>query len=110
MKEYIAKKDAIKLLNEQLVAPMIEHPSHNRAIHRCVEIIKKMIPAPDVREVKWKPYDAKHEPEKGKMYLVTVNFDGHIYVDIDEYIDSGWDDYINGEVLAWMPLPEVYSK
>ena len=58
--------------------------------------------------INWIPYKEK-EPEEGKRYLVTVNFNNELLVDIDDYFSYGWDDW-HDAVVAWAELPEPYKE
>ena len=54
-------------------------------------------------------------PEDGQRILVNVKWNGHEFVQMDEYydddgsyLDSGYE--IGSEATAWMPLPEPYKE
>ena len=63
-------------------------------------------------EIKWNPFP-ENTPEKGKMYLVTVEWAGKNEVETAEYtqgFESKWATFLEGEVIAWAELPEPYEK
>lgn len=54
-------------------------------------------------------------PDDGQVILVSINLRGHERVQYDEfytddgsYLDSGY--AIGAEAVAWMPLPEPYTR
>lgn len=67
----------------------------------------------------WIPVKEKWSPEEGGTYLVTVH-DERIfesgYGTVSTYYnkrDNQWvpdDEWIKGEVVAWMPMPEPYKE
>lgn len=69
-------------------------------------------------EERWIPVKEKWAPEEGGTYLVTVH-DQRVfksgYGTISAYYnkkENQWvpdDEWIKGEVVAWMPMPEPYK-
>ena len=61
----------------------------------------------DAVPFKWTPC-SERLPEEIGTYLVTVNFHGHIYVCMDNFLPSGWEE-IGWTRLAWAKVPEPYK-
>lgn len=62
--------------------------------------------------VDWHPFNENSFPSKYGSYLVTVEVDEEISVEIAEFLSKSkeWVFYFNDEVLAWAELPKPYGR
>ena len=72
-------------------------------IYKAIESVEPV----DAIPFKWIPC-SERLPEEVGTYLVTVNFHGHIYVCMDNFLPSGWEE-IGWTRLAWAKVPEPYK-
>ena len=106
--EYISRDVALRQLNATCLATDCDNYNGVRcracAYADAMDFIDA-IPAADVQPVNQWISVKERQPDKDDLYLVAVENEICVYMDIADYSNNQW--HKHDEVIYWQPLPEL---